>query len=329
MAKLSRMNNEAVKKAFELSAMLLAHNSYQSLTHAILHYFSSMEGVQEVASYEVFFGSGRPDNFSIRRFPLTLDEDYRDDNTDLLTRHMQSSKGGVKLIEEVGVPWIMLDVAKSVKPRRIILIKGKVSDNRMTIVEGLYSVYANQVALLDSKERDVLTRLPNRQTLDQTLSDILVFYRGKKARATFKHSWVAVLDIDHFKSINDRFGHLYGDEVLLHFSSVMEKCFRHTDFLFRYGGEEFVVIMNNTDNKGAFETLERFRQAIEEYEFPSGRVTVSIGYTLIDPIAPPSLHLEYADRALYEAKNRGRNQTVGSDELELKESSSDGEIEMF
>lgn len=319
----------AIRKAFELSAMLLAHNNYQSLTHAILHYFSSMPGVDEVASYEIFSGSHDSKSISIRRFPLTLDEGYRDDNTDLLTRHLRIGKGGVTLVNEDGEHWILLDVAKSVKPRRIILIKGQVSGPGMTIVEGLYSIYANQVALLDSKERDVLTRLPSRQTLEQTLNDIVVFYRGKNKRQNFKHSWVAVLDIDHFKDINDRFGHLYGDEVLLHFASLMERIFRHTDFLFRFGGEEFVVILNNTDVDGALNTLDRFRQTVENYEFPSGRVTVSIGYTMVDPIAPPGLHLEYADKALYDAKKRGRNRIVGYHDLELTRPGEDADIEMF
>lgn len=323
------MDKTAIKQAFELSAMLLAHTSYQSLTHALLHYLSSIEGVTDVASYEIFGSVRQPETMSIRRFPLTLDEGYRDDNTDLITRMLSQSKGGVLRIHEQGKHYLLLDFAKSVKPRRVVLISGEVGEMDQTIIEGLHGVCTNQIALLDSKERDVLTCLPNRQTLDQTLNDIVVFYRGKKNRSDFKNSWIALLDLDHFKSINDEFGHLYGDEVLLHFASLMEKTFRHTDFLFRYGGEEFVAIINNTDREGVYGTLERFRQVVENFPFPSGQVTVSIGFTMIDPVAPPALHLEYADRALYEAKNRGRNQVCGSSELELPDAVNGGPVEMF
>lgn len=324
------MSKEEIKQAFELSAMLLAHNTYQSLTHAVIHYFKSIEGIIDVASYEIFGDVSEPGEYSIRRFPLTLDENYRDDNTNLLVKRLQGSKGGVSAFDDGNDHWILLDVIRSVKPRRALLLQGIAPSSYMTIIEGLYQIYANQVALLDSKERDALTRLPNRQTLELTLSEIIVFHRGQHKRDDGKCSWIGILDIDHFKSINDEFGHLYGDEVLLHFAGLMEKIFRHTDFLFRYGGEEFVVIINNTDMDGVRFTLERFRKAVEEYVFPSGKITVSIGFSMIDPIAPPSLHLEYADRALYDAKNTGRNKTVYFNDIETENVQSDGgEIEMF
>ena len=208
------------------------------------------------------------------------------------------------------------------------MLNGKASPDDMSIIEGLYRVYANQVALLDSKERDALTHLSNRQTLAMTLNDIIVFYRSRRIRKELKYSWVAILDIDHFKHVNDQFGHLYGDEVLLHFSYLMEKIFRHTDFLFRYGGEEFVVIINNCDEKGAKLSLERFREAVRVYDFPSGHITVSIGCTMIDSIVPSSLLLERADRALYHAKGNGRNQVVLFNDLE-PESLTSGGVELF
>ncbi len=324
------MSNQDIKQAFELSAMFLAHKTYQSLTHALIHYFSMMDGVSQVASYEVFSEQSNVDHrLSIRRFPLTLDENYRDDNTALLISLLQESHGGVHCFSDQGKHWIFLDVVKEVKPRRVILIEGQVAAHQMTLIEGVFSIYANQVALLDSKERDTLTRLPNRQTLDQTLNDIIVFYRGRKNKQNMMFSWLSVLDIDHFKKINDQFGHLYGDEVLLHFAGLMEREFRHTDFLFRFGGEEFVVIINNTSAEGVRKNLERFRKSVERYVFPSGNVTVSIGYTQIDPVAPPSLHIEYADEALYEAKKNGRNQVVSYSEVKNKHLNDTGDIELF
>jgi diguanylate cyclase (GGDEF)-like protein len=318
-----------IKQAFELSAKFLAHKTYQSLTHAIIHYFSSLDGVSDVASYEVFGDFIKPDEVSIRRFPLTLDDDYRDDNAELLCNILSTSTGGVLRVENDKGHWVLLDVVEAVKPRRVILIHGEIPAREMVFVEGVFGVYANQVALLDAKERDALTRLPNRQTLATTLNDIVVFYRGKHVVDKVKQSWIAVLDIDHFKKVNDQFGHLYGDEVLLHFAGLMEKVFRHTDFLFRYGGEEFVVIVNNTSAEGVLRTLERFRHAVEVYEFPSGHISVSIGYAMIDPIAPPSMHLEYADRALYQAKHNGRNQIVFGDDVESVPTPDSGDVELF
>ncbi len=323
------MGSSEVKRAFELSAMFLAHKSYQALTHAFLHYFSGLDGISEVASYEVFGDCDDGENVSIRRFPLTLDEDFRDNNTDLLLGILSRSSGGVIVSENAGQQWICLDVVESVQPRRVVLLKGMVSEEQMLTAEGLYSVYANQVSLLDSKERDILTRLPNRQTLEMTLNDIVVFYRGKQHRDVDNKSWLAILDIDYFKRINDEYGHLYGDEVLLHFARLMEETFRHTDFLFRYGGEEFVVIMNNTQLEGARKVLDLFRRNVESYTFPSGRVTVSAGFTEVDPIAPPTLILEQADRALYAAKNRGRNQCIYIGEVEAQNEACVGDIEMF
>lgn len=115
----------------------------------------------------------------------------------------------------------------------------------------------------------------------------------------------------------------------MHFSRLMEQEFRHTDFLFRYGGEEFVAILNNTDKAGATDSLERFRKAVTEYKFPSGDVTVSIGFTMVDPIAPPTLHIEYADRALYEAKQNGRNQVVYYDESLHSKEQTTTDVEFF
>jgi diguanylate cyclase (GGDEF)-like protein len=308
------MPNQEVRRAFELSAMFMAHKSYPSLTHAIIHYFHGIPGVEEVASYEIFGALDSEDGVAIRRFPLTLDEDYSDRNTDLLLKFIAHSHGGVSYIEENG-NWIVLDVVKDVKPRRIILIRGQISEADQAIVEGLYQIYASQVALLDSKERDPLTGLANRQTMESTINDIIVFFRNKPANESTKNSWLALLDIDYFKRINDEFGHLYGDEVLLHFTSLMEHSFRHTDFLFRYGGEEFVVIVNNSEKGHIRQLLDRFRETVSSYAFPSGKVTVSIGYTLVDPIAPPTVLIERADRALYQAKNAGRNRVVSSDEV--------------
>jgi diguanylate cyclase (GGDEF)-like protein len=326
------MLNE-VRSAFELSAEFLSHKSYPALTHAMVDHFRSIQGIEEVTSYELFGSSADVNSISIRKFPLTLNNNFRDNNTELLLEYIQFNHGGVAPFHSYGVNWIILDVFDDdVMPRRIILIKGIVSTFDMVTVEGLYRIYSKQVALLDSKERDQLTRLANRQTMELTLDEVISFYREPSAMMPDGVSWLAILDIDHFKAINDQFGHLFGDEVLLHFAGVMERVFRHTDFIFRYGGEEFVVIVNDTDSDGIKLTLERFREAIEQYQFPSGSVTVSIGYTMIESSLPSTLQIEHADKALYQAKNNGRNQIIEYEAAPVTTSSaSEGaaEVELF
>ena len=322
------MSNPDVKHAFDLAASLLVHDSYQLMTHHLLAYLAEREGIKSVTSYEIFGDQTRADNLMIRRFPLSLQENFKDENSELLIEMLKNSYGGISQIRKDERDWTLLEVDK-VHPRRAVLIEGDINDFDMDFIRGMYRVYANQVALLDSKERDVLTGLPNRQTLMDTLDDVLVFHKENPVGADNKRSWLAVLDIDHFKKINDQFGHLFGDEVLIHFASLMEKTFRYSDFLFRYGGEEFVVILNNCDDDGIAYALEKFRKAVEEFEFPSGSVTVSIGFTEIIPSLPPSMLLESADKALYHAKEHGRNRITSSSEVADTSSVNTGEVDLF
>jgi diguanylate cyclase (GGDEF)-like protein len=264
----------------------------------------------------------------IRRFPLSLSESYQDENTEFLNSYLRQNLKGVNQYKFSDKTFLVLDVSEEV-PRRIILIDSLITDYDLEIVDGVFKIYANQVTLLDSKERDVLTSLPNRQTFEETFNDIVSFYKDKEIDDNTISSWLAILDIDKFKNINDEFGHLYGDEVLVHFSNLMTKHFRYSDFLFRYGGEEFIVIINNTDKAGASKTLEKFRELVETFHFPSGQVTVSIGFTLINTKDDISLIIENADQALYQAKSTGRNRVVHSGELSSKKMHSANDIELF
>ena len=90
--------------------------------------------------------------------------------------------------------------------------------------------------------------------------------------------------------------------MLLHFAQLIEDFFRYCDFIFRYGGDEFVVILNNYTEEEVEKTLENCRVTVSEYAFPSGNLTITMGYALIDPVAPPSLLLEKADNAMYYPK---------------------------
>jgi diguanylate cyclase (GGDEF)-like protein len=120
-----------------------------------------------------------------------------------------------------------------------------------------------------------------------------------------------LLDVDHFKSFNDTFGHPAGDDVLRQIASAMSGCCRTTDVPARIGGEEFAVLLPGTGTEGAEVLAERIRQAIEAGPWPLRPVTASFGIATLGPTGPQSL-IEAADRALYQAKHTGRNRIVSA-----------------
>ncbi|MBS4097942.1 MAG: GGDEF domain-containing protein [Sulfuricella sp.] len=197
------------------------------------------------------------------------------------------------------------------------------------LVGGFLKIYHNYLMILDDSERDTLTGLLNRKTFDNNIAKITSAYRNADAnganpkgqlRRRQMHTdwshWLAVIDIDFFKSVNDRFGHLYGDEVLLLLARIMEKTFRHNDRLFRFGGEEFVVVLEPASFDNAWSVLERFRKAVESYTFPQvGKVTVSAGFTHIRSDEIPATVVGHADEALYYAKHNGRNRVCSYEKL--------------
>lgn len=126
---------------------------------------------------------------------------------------------------------------------------------------------------------------------------------------------IAMVDIDHFKAINDSHGHPVGDRVLQQLVPTMEKCIRPTDRIARYGGEEFLLYLPSTDSGAARQLSERLRTAVARHEFPGEsqaiRVTISVGVTQIIDRDTVDSALSRADRLLYMAKNAGRNCVMG------------------
>lgn len=195
------------------------------------------------------------------------------------------------------------------------------------VLMGLTEYFSNHIGLLDYGETDTLTRLSNRKTFDKHLFEVL----GKPARdepedtraaphrrqsgADAGH-WLAVCDIDKFKSINDTYGHLMGDEVLVVLAQLMKSAFRFDDQLFRFGGEEFIAVLQPTNREGAIVVFERFRTAVASHVFSRvGHVTISSGFTRLRPNDLPSDVIGRADEALYYAKQHGRNQACLYEDL--------------
>ena len=196
-------------------------------------------------------------------------------------------------------------------------------------IEGIVHIYCNYLALFNESERDKLTGLLNRKTFDHKLDKLLEKQRKQQEKYlesnqyaenrhafTRSHAWLAMLDIDHFKRINDTFGHLFGDEVILLISQKMKQFFRSSDLLFRFGGEEFIIILEPVPDEMAKRTFDRFRKTIADHAFPQvGPTTVSIGYAMITNNDFPHVILERADKALYYAKEHGRNCVYNFEEL--------------
>lgn len=158
-----------------------------------------------------------------------------------------------------------------------------------------------QKALLDP-----LTSLPNRAAWGERLEQAITQREGSDSGLQ-----VAIFDLDHFKAINDGYGHLAGDKVLKIIATVLSRHLRPGDFLARFGGEEFVLLMPATQPPAAHTLLETLRGAVEAcpFHFKGERVTitVSIGSTAFAPGEPGDSALKRADQALYKAKGAGRN----------------------
>lgn len=159
---------------------------------------------------------------------------------------------------------------------------------------------------LDQAYKDPLTGAGNRIALHESLDREM----GLARRHNY-HLSLLMLDLDHFKSINDEFGHLIGDEVLKATVAKIKECIRQTDICFRYGGEEFVVVLNNADIPNARLIAERIRMGVHALKIESENGTIqpsiSIGLTFLHKDDNEHALLSRADKALYLAKNSGRN----------------------
>lgn len=162
-------------------------------------------------------------------------------------------------------------------------------------------------------DHDGLTRIHNRRAFDERLVEEL-----RRHQRYHQPMALLMLDIDHFKDINDTFGHLAGDRVLQEVGKILAETVRGTDFTARYGGEEFTVILPQTNEEQARILAERLRSLIAETRFTHNgqtfAITVSIGVASLQPgsLIKRRALMEKADQALYQAKNMGRNQVCAS-----------------
>lgn len=210
------------------------------------------------------------------------------------------------------------------------------------LVNGFVQVHRNFCELLMESQTDELTGLANRKTFEDNISKIHEMvvtveedYPREKRSGEPDMFWLAMIDVDHFKRVNDNFGHLYGDEVLILIAQLLSECFRDDDYVFRFGGEEFVAILRTSSKEGCEKMLTRLLRTVEEKEFPGvGNITVSIGAVQMTPDTFHVTLLDYADQALYKSKDNGRNQLTFFDDMVSQgqakyEDVEAGEVDLF
>jgi len=156
---------------------------------------------------------------------------------------------------------------------------------------------------------DPLTGTPNRVGMLSSLREQQEYVRRKQACA------IVMMDLDHFKSVNDKYGHLIGDKVLIGFAHYVMAHLRPYDKVFRYGGEEFLICLPNTDAQTGCDIVSRLTKELASLPFEAEgkvafHVTVSFGLTALEPDIPVEQSIDRADKALYVAKARGRNRVV-------------------
>lgn len=275
----------------------------------------------------------------IESCPIAHDHPLVEDCFSTLTPMAGEDEAGVRIVS----PLVVGD-----HPVGVLSIKAtKLDPALQVLIHGLAKIYSNYLLIIDDSERDTLTGLLNRKTFDKRIGRLIeaqakkrqnfMDVKGRQDRRiceTGYYPWLIMFDIDHFKKVNDSMGHLYGDEVILKISQLMRKQFRKSDLLFRYGGEEFVIVLSPTPKKHAVSVVEKFREAIACYDFPQlDQITVSMGYTAMKADIFPRTLLEHADKALYYSKQNGRNCCHFYEKLieekKLVDSVSESDIDLF
>lgn len=189
----------------------------------------------------------------------------------------------------------------------------KFSDGEIEILENLICAihYPLRNALLyneaiNAAHKDPLTGIGNRASMNVTIH--------REMELAFRHSrdlGIIMLDIDHFKSINDAYGHAAGDTLLQKLVQCAENCVRISDMMFRYGGEEFIIVLPETDEGGVLRLAKRIRRRVEKLDATVDKqlvkITVSIGITTLLNSDDDKSLIARADEALYKAKREGRN----------------------
>lgn len=269
---------------------------------------------------EIVYGSGK---CQVTSEDVSLSEDFLMANNYLTETNTQSFSTTVP----EGVLYVFtLTHTRYGRSHLQLTLAAELSKADAHMVNGVLQIYRNFVGVMQHAQTDQLTGLANRKTFEDCVArvhelipteaePVSIERRGK---APLQY-WLVMVDIDHFKSVNDKFGHLYGDEVLVILAQLMQVSFRDDDMIFRFGGEEFVLIIRCADLASCHTVLERFRMRVEHRVIPQvGNITVSMGATRMDSTTFSATIVDHADQALYYSKRNGRNQIAYFEDLVSK-----------
>ncbi|WP_373491750.1 sensor domain-containing diguanylate cyclase [Parasphingorhabdus sp.] len=220
--------------------------------------------------------------------------------------------GGPKIRSYAGIPLTMSDGYNVGSLCAIDTVPRNFTDSEIAILSSFANIVVDELELRQLASKDALTGALNRRAWFEAANK-----EFERARRYSRPVSFLILDIDHFKSVNDQFGHSAGDEVLRHFSKTVSDELRQSDILGRYGGEEFVVALPDTGIANAKLLAERICEAVRNIrmeEINGNTCTVSIGVAerLPHEVAAETL-VERADVALYQAKSDGRDKVICSD----------------
>jgi len=175
--------------------------------------------------------------------------------------------------------------------------------------------FQQQIELSKLAAKDGLTGAWNRRSLDDDIAQLLSKHQRKPITAS-----LIIMDLDHFKSINDTYGHGVGDEILIKIAELLRSVVRVSDQIYRYGGEEFVLIAENANIEDAAIIAETIRSRVEKSRlFEKRQVTISLGVAELSQASTAQGWLDLADGALYQAKNEGRNRFCLAQITDLQE----------
>ena len=218
----------------------------------------------------------------------------------ILARHVANALTVVLLVVLAPVSYRAAGPAVTLRLLMTLALTAVLSNILVNVISGL------QERLLEQSIVDPLTGAYNRRHMESSLTDAI-----ERNRRTGAPASVFLIDVDHFKSINDQFGHAAGDTVLKGVVALMRQRARRTDLLFRIGGEEFVLLLPDTHEEDAAVLAEDLRALIAQapllYHYP---VSVSVGVSELRPGESLDSWLKYADEALYRAKEIGRNRVM-------------------
>ncbi len=221
----------------------------------------------------------------------------------------------VYLFKRLGIPYVLPMIMKN-SIMGILLLGERIDESEFSRTEkdyllqiaSLAAIAVHNAFLYEVSTTDIMTMLKKRHYFLTALEEAMA-----EACRYDKDLSVLMMDIDRFKSINDLYGHVFGDHVIKTIAKLIATHIRQTDVAARYGGEEFVSMLPDTGKNEAFVIGERIRQAIQRQEFTINEekiaVTISIGIAQFNPLTDkhPTHLIERADKALYTSKQNGKN----------------------